>query len=122
MKAYFRWYGHVYEVINPSTKCAQYYCEVFAKHWPAKAVSLYYCYDKPSYRKKHVYTDLVDMCSYTTVTSYNYRRFTTMSIIEGLTALFVDTGVNSYVVADRADLKRFANELGTAHCEYREEK
>lgn len=122
MKAYFCWYGHVYEVINPSTKRAQNYCEVFAKYWPEKPVSLYYCYDNPSYMKKHAYTDLVDMFSYTTVTSYNCQRFTTMSIIEGLTALFVDTGVNSYVVADRADLKQFANELGAPYCEYREEK
>lgn len=38
MKAYFRWYDHVYEVINPSTKRAQNYCEVFDKYWPEKAV------------------------------------------------------------------------------------
>ena len=122
MKVYFRWYDHVYEVINPSTKRAQNYCDVFYKHWPYKKVTVYDCYDNPSYRKKHAYTDLVDMFSYTTVTGFNSMRFTAMSSIEGLKAIFVDTGVNCYVVADRNDLKQFADELNVTFCEYREEK
>lgn len=122
MKAYFRWYDHVYEVINPSTKRAQNYCEVFDKYWPEKAVSLYDCYDNPRYRKKHAYTDLVDMFSYTTVTGFNSMRFTTMSTIEGLKALFIDNSVNCYVVADRNDLKQFADAPHVGFCEYREEK
>lgn len=83
---------------------------------------MYDCYENPSYRKKNAYSDLVDMFSYVTITSYNTFQFTAMSTLEGLKALFVDTGVNCYVVADRADLKHFADDLNVTFCEYREEK
>lgn len=124
MKAYFEWYNHCYEVVNPNTKKAkQYYGEFYTHQNQAPdGVSLYDCYNNPSQLKENAYRDLVDMFSYTTVTSYNCQRFTAMSTIEGLMALFVDTGVNSYVVANRADLKQFADELNVTFCEYREEK
>ena len=72
-----------------------------------RKLSLYDCYDNPSY---------------TTVTGFNSMRFTTMSTIEGLKALFIDNSVNCYVVADRNDLKQFADALHVGFCEYREEK
>lgn len=122
MKAYFQWYDHCYEVINPCTKKAQGYQNTFAREWTPDAVSLYDCYDNPSWLKKDAYREILDMFSYTTVTGYNCMRFTTMSTIEGLNALFVDTGVKCYVVADSEDLKRFADELNVGFCEYREEK
>ena len=122
MKAYFRWYSHVYEVINPATKRAPQYYNDFASHRTPEGVSLYDCYNNPSHLKENAYRDLVDMFSYTTVTSYNFQRFTAMSTTHGLDALFVDTGVNCYVVADRADLKQFADGLNVTFCEYREEK
>ena len=122
MKAYFEWYNRCYEVVNPNTKKAKQYCGEFYTHQTPVGVSLYDCYGNPSRLKENAYRDLVDMFSYTTVTSYNCQRFTAMSTLEGLKALFVDTGVNCYVVADRADLKQFADELRVTFCEYREEK
>lgn len=122
MKAYFEWYNRCYEVVNPNTKKAKQYCGEFYTRQTPDGVSLYDCYNNPSRLKENAYRDLVDMFSYTTVTSYNCQRFTAMSTIHGLDALFVDTGVNCYVVADRADLKQFADELGAPYCEYREEK
>ena len=122
MKAYFKWYNRCYEVVNPNTKKARQYCNEFNTCRTPGGVSLRDCYNNPSYRKQNAYSDLVDMFSYTTVTSYNCQRFTAMSTIEGLMALFVDTGVNSYVVANRADLKQFADELNVTFCKYREGK
>lgn len=122
MKAYFRWYNHNYRVINPDTKSARYYIGAFKQKATPAGVSLYDCYDNPSRLKKDAYREILDMFSYTTVTAYNCQRFTTMSILEGLKALFVDTGVNCYVVADRADLKEFADVLNVTFCKYREEK
>lgn len=71
--------------------------------------------------KKNAYSELVDMFSYVTVTSYNTFHFTAMSTIEGLKALFVDTAVNCYVIADKEDLKQFADDMRVGFCEYREE-
>lgn len=122
MKAYFRWYDHDYEVINPTTKRAQQYIEVFATYRTPDGVSLYDCYNAPSYRKKNAYSDLVSMFSYVTVTGFNSSRFTTMSTLDGLNALFVDTGVNCYVVADSEDLQWFAAELSVGFCKYMEEE
>ena len=122
MKAYFRWYDHDYEVIDPTTKQAQQYIEVFATYRTPDGVSLYDCYNNPSYRKQNAYSDLVGMFSYVTITSYNTFQFTAMSTLEGLKALFIDTAVNCYVVADSEDLQWFAAELSVGFCEYREEK
>ena len=108
--------------LTPLRKKAQTYYETFSEKWTPDGVSLYDCYNAPSYRKKNAYSDLVSMFSYTTVTGFNSMRFTAMSTLDGLKALFVDTGVNCYVVADRADLKQFADELNVTFCEYREEK
>lgn len=121
MKAYFRWYNHCYVVVNPATKNARYYCSVFNKYHTPNGVSLYDCYENPSYRKKNAYSELVDMFSYVTVTSYKTFHFTAMSTIEGLKALFVDTAVNCYVIADKEDLKQFADDMRVGFCEYREE-
>lgn len=120
MKAYFEWYNRCYEVVNPNTKKAKQYCGEFYTHQTPDGVSLYDCYNNPSQLKENAYRDLVDMFSYTTVTGFNSMRFTAMSTLEGLKALFIDTGVNCYVVADRADLKQFADELNVTFCEYRE--
>lgn len=120
MKAYFEWYNRCYEVVNPNTKKAKQYCGEFYTHQTPDGVSLYDCYNNPSRLKENAYRDLVDMFSYTTVTGFNSTRFTAMSTLEGLKALFIDTGVNCYVVADRADLKQFADELNVTFCEYRE--
>ena len=122
MKAYFEWYNRCYEVVNPNTKKAKQYCGEFYTHQTPDGVSLYDCYNNPSRLKENAYRDLVDMFSYTTVTGFNSMRFTAMSTLEGLKALFVDTGVNCYVVADRNDLKQFADVLRVGFCEYREEK
>lgn len=122
MKAYFRWYNHWYEVVNPSTKQARYYCGVFNAHWQPGGVSLYDCYENPSHHKQQAYSNLVEMFWYVTITSYNTFHFTSMSTLEGLNALFVDTGRNCYVVADRADLKQFADDMRVGFCEYREEQ
>ena len=122
MKAYFRWYNHNYRVVNPDTKSARYYISAFKRKATPAGVSLYDCYNNPSRLKENAYRDLVDMFSYTTVTGFNSMRFTAMSTIEGLKAIFVDTGVNCYVVADRNDLKQFADALRVGFCEYREEK
>lgn len=122
MKACFRWYDHDYEVINPNTKRAQRYIEVFATYRTPDGVSLYDCYNNPSYCKKNAYSDLVSMFSYVTVTGFNSSRFTTMSTLDGLNALFVDTGVNCYVVADSEDLQWFAAGLSVGFCEYMEEE
>ena len=122
MTAYFRWYNHNYRVINPDTKSARYYIGAFKQKATPAGVSLYDCYDNPSSLKKDAYREILDMFSYTTVTSYNCQRFTAMSTLEGLKALFINTGVNSYVVADRNDLKQFADALRVGFCEYREEK
>lgn len=121
MKAYFRWYNHCYVVVNPATKNARYYRGVFNKYHTPNGVSLYDCYENPSYRKKNAYSELVDMFSYVTITSYNTFQFTSMSTIEGLKALFVDTAVNCYVIADKEDLKQFADDMRVGFCEYREE-
>lgn len=122
MKAYFEWYNRCYEVVNPNTKKAKQYYGEFYTHQTPDGVSLYDCYNNPSRLKENAYRDLVDMFSYTTVTGFNSMRFTAMSTLEGLKALFVDTGVNCYVVADRNDLKQFADALSVGFCEYREEK
>lgn len=122
MKTYFGWYDHYYMVLDPATKKAQAFCETFAVKRTPDGVSLYDCYNNPSQRKRQVYSDLVSMFSYTTVTGFNSNRFTAMSTLDGLNALFVDTAVNSYVVANRADLKQFADALHVGFCEYREEK
>lgn len=122
MKAYFEWYNRCYEVVNPNTKKAKQYYGEFYTHQTPEGVSLYDCYNNPSRLKENAYRDLVDMFSYTTVTGFNSMRFTAMSTLEGLKALFVDTGVNCYVVADRNDLKQFADVLHVGFCEYREEK
>ena len=63
----------------------------FATYRSPDGVSLYDCYNNPSYRKKNAYSDLVSMFSYVTVTGFNSRRFTTMSTLDGLNVLFVDT-------------------------------
>lgn len=122
MKAYFEWCNHCYEVVNPNTKKAQQYCDEFDARWTPEGVSLYDCYNNPSYLKQNAYSDLVGMFTYVTITSYNTFRFTAMSTFEGLKALFIDTGVNCYVVADRNDLKQFADDPRIGFCEYREEK
>ena len=122
MKAYFRWYDHNYEVINPSTKKARYYCKTFAAHSIPYGITLDKCYVNPSHRKRIAYSEILDMFSYTTITSFNCQRFTTMSTLDGLNALFIDTGVNCYVVADITELKKFAEDLQVTFCEYREEK
>ena len=122
MKAYFEWYNRCYEVVNPNTKKAKQYYGEFYTHLTPGGVSLYDCYNNPSRLKENAYRDLVDMFSYTTVTGFNSMRFTAMSTLEGLKALFVDTGVNCYVVADRNDLKQFADALRVGFCKYREEK
>lgn len=122
MKAYFRWYNHNYRVINPDTKSARYYIGAFKQKATPAGISLYDCYEYPSYRKQNAYRELNGMFAYVTITSYNTFQFTAMSTLEGLKALFIDTSVNCYVVADRADLKRFADELNVTFCEYREEK
>ena len=122
MKTYFRRYNHWYEVVNPSTKKARYYYGVFNAHRQPGGVSLYDCYKNPSYHKQNAYSELVEMFSYVTITGYTTFHFTAMSTLEGLKALFVDTGVNCYVVADRKDLKQFADDLDVGFCEYREGK
>ena len=122
MTAYFRWYNHNYRVINPDTKSARYYIGAFKQKATPAGVSLYDCYDNPSSLKKDAYREILDMFSYTTVIGFNCMCFTTMSTIEGLKALFIDTRVNCYVVADRNDLKQFADALRVGFCEYREEK
>ena len=122
MKAYFRWYNHNYRVINPDTKSARNYIGVFKQKATPAGVSLYDCYEYPSYSKQNAYRELNDMFAYVTITSYNTYHFTAMSTLEGLKALFIDTGVNCYVVADRNDLKQFADTLRVGFCEYREEK
>lgn len=122
MKAYFRWYDHNYEVISPSTKKAKAYCATFAAHSIPYGITLDECYANPSHRKRVAYSELLFMFSYTTITSFNCQRFTAMSTLDGLNALFIDTGVNCYVVADRTELKKFAEDLQVTFCEYREEK
>lgn len=122
MKAYFEWYNRCYEVVNPNTKKARQYCNEFNACWTPHGVSLRDCYNNPSYRKQNAYSDLVGMFSYVTITSYNTFHFTAMSTIEGLHALFIDTRVNCYVVADRQDLKDFADAMRVGFCQYREEK
>lgn len=122
MKAYFKWYNRCYEVVNPNTKKARQYCNEFNASWTLDGVSLRDCYNNPSYRKQNAYSELVGMFSYVTITSYNTFQFTAMSMIEGLNALFVDTAVNCYVVADKEDLKQFADDMHVGFCEFREEK
>lgn len=122
MKAYFRWYNHNYRVINPDTKSARYYIGAFKQKATPAGVSLYDCYEYPSRMKQNAYRALNDMFSYVTITRYNTFHFTAMSTLEGLKALFIDTSVNCYVVADRNDLKQFADALHVGFCEYREEK
>lgn len=122
MKAYFEWYNRCYEVVNPNTKKAKQYCGEFYTHQTPDGVSLYDCYNNPSRLKENAYCDLVDKFSYTTVTGFNSMRFTAMSTLNGLNALFIDTGVNCYVVADRQDLKAFADAMNVGFCEYREGK
>lgn len=122
MKAYFRWYNRVYEIVNPSTKRGKAFIDEFAQKATPDGVTLFDCYDNPSYHKLNAYRDLVDMFYYTTVTAYNTFRFTAMSSLNGLKALFIDTGVNCYVVADRQDLKDFADAMSVGFCQYREEK
>lgn len=120
MKAYFRWYNHWYEVVNPTTKKARQYCAEFNAYKTPDGVSLYDCYNNPSYRKQTAYSNLVEMFGYVTITSYNTFHFRTMSTLEGVRALFIDTGVNCYVVADRNELKQFADALRVSFCEYKE--
>ena len=122
MKAYFEWYNRCYEVVNPNTKKARQYCNEFNACWTPDGVSLRDCYNTPSYRKQNAYSDLVGMFSYVTIISYNTFQFTAMSTLEGLKALFIDTAVNCYVVADRNDLKQFADAMNVGFCEYREGK
>lgn len=122
MKAYFEWYNRCYEVVNPNTKKARQYCNEFNACWTPAGVSLYDCYEYPSHMKQNAYRELIGMFAYVTITSYNTFQFTAMSTLEGLKALFIDTAANCYVVADRSDLKQFANELGAPYCEYREDQ
>lgn len=122
MKAYFRWYNRVYDIIDPSTKRAQSFIDEFTQKATPGGITLFDCYDNPSYHKLNAYRDLVDMFYYTTITGYNTFRFTAMSTLKELDALFIDTGVNWYVVADRGYLKRFADAMNVGFCEYREEK
>lgn len=122
MKAYFRWYDHNYEVINPHTKKAKYYLAEFATKRTPYGISLEQCYANPSSTKKKAYCELGFIFTYTTITSFNCQRFTAMSTLDGLNALFIDTGVNCYVVADRTELKKFVEDLQVTFCEYREEK
>lgn len=120
MKAYFRWYNREYEIVNPSTKRGKAFVDEFAQRATPDGVTLFDCYDNPSYHKLNAYRDLVDMFYYTTVTAYNTFRFTAMSTLKDLDALFIDTGVNCYVVADKGCLKRFADAMNVGFCEYRE--
>ena len=122
MKAYFRWYNHKYVVISPTTKKARDYLAEFAIKRTPYGVSLDQCYANPSSAKKRAYCELSFMYTYTTITSFNCQRFTAMSTLDGLNALFIDTGVNCYVVADITELKKFADDLQVTFCEYREEK
>lgn len=120
MKAYFRWYDHVYDIVDPSTKRGKVFIDEFAQRATPDGITLFDCYDNPSYRKMNAYRELVDMFYYTTVTAYNTHRFTAMSTLKDLNALFIDTGVNCYVVADRQLLKDFADAMRVSFCEYRE--
>lgn len=122
MKAYFRWYNRVYDIIDPTTKRGQEFITEFKQKVILERVTLFDCYDNPSYHKLNAYRDLVDMFYYTTITAYNTFRFTAMSTLKDLDALFIDTGVNCYVVADKGYLKRFADTMNVGFCEYREGK
>lgn len=120
MKAYFRWYDHVYDIVNPNTKRGQAFIDEFTQKATAHGITLFDCYDNPSHHKLNAYRDLVGMFYYTTITSYNTFRFTAMSTLKDLDALFIDTGVNCYVVADKGYLKSFADAMRVGFCEYSE--
>lgn len=122
MKAYFRWYNHVYVIVDSNTKLGQAFINEFAKKATPDGVTIFDCYDNHSYNKRNAYRALVDMFYYTTITAYNTFRFTAMSTLKDLDALFIDTAVNGYVVADRGYLKRFADAMNVGFCEYREGK
>lgn len=122
MKAYFRWYNWVYDIVNPNTKRGKAFIDEFEQKSKYRRITLSQCYVNPSFSKENAYMKLMDSFHFTTITSFNTFRFTAMSKIEGLDALFINTGVNCYVVAERAELKQFADDLQVGFCEYREGK